>query len=233
MSEGDPAASVSDGDPTLGGDTAFDVLSGGARRATWRERWSATAPRARLMSIVAALLTVAAVVVGSAAARAKPRYQDRIIDGPAAQAAATTDASGCPVGAQCLVRAEALPSLQAAFGRTFPGGRVLSAQRTDEVGSGRTYRAVLEGQVGAQAKVEITTECIPDSAPPADRLVSGASSHKDLGGNVVVDSRQVTVVVGGPPGCSVFLWLDAFDTRQRYELPAASLARDPSIQLGQ
>lgn len=221
----------SPGTPTRG-DGTLELLGAGPLPPTWHERWSATALRARTLILLSAVLAVVAVALGVAAAHAQPRYRLRTMAGPAPSAPGSTDAVGCPVTARCTVLADALPSLRAAFLRAFPGGRVLAAQRTVELSTGRVYRADLEGLIGERTTVQIASQCVPNAPAPPDRVVSGANAHKELSGDITVESRQVTVVAGGSPGCGAFLWLDSFDLGRNYQQAAVELARDTTIQLG-
>lgn len=193
-------------------------------------RWTFASAAQRRWAITALALALVAAVIAVNAARAHPERRVRTVAAPAPPAAATVDASGCPDVTVCQVRHRAT-GLEAAFGRAFPGARVLHADATFDLRSGRGYRASLIGLIEGASTVSVTAQCVPGAPRSVPRLDRSNTASVDLAGNSVIEFRQLSVLVPGRPGCGVALLLRTRGPAVRFSDAALRLARDPAAQL--
>ncbi|MEO7260569.1 MAG: hypothetical protein ABI047_04840 [Jatrophihabitantaceae bacterium] len=205
-------------------------MSAGAAGPAASPRWVFASSAQRRLAVTAVVLALISVVIAVNAARTHPERLIRTVPGQAPAAAATIDASGCPVGAECRVRQQA-PGLGAAFSRAFPAGQVLSAQTTVDLGSDRGYRASLIGLIDGVSTVTLTAQCVPGAPRSATRLDRSNTASTDLTGNSVIEFRQLSVLVPGRPGCAVAVLLRTRGAELRFSDAALQLARDPASQL--
>jgi hypothetical protein len=242
-----PSSDSADGSPRLGwhgvrcatiiggvdlpDDRAVDVVTTGS--AGFRRRWSATSVRRRIALVGATMIAAAAVVVGAAAGNASPLHQVRTVVDPGPPAAVTGDAAGCPVTVQCTTSATPPRQLQAALVRAFPMARVVSGDRTTEVGGrGLIYHATIVGALDGGAVVSATAQCVPRGAAVVEQTVRSANTSLDLAGNTVVHARLLSEIVpDAVAGCSVQVYLDSPGVGTSWDAAAISLAHDPAAQV--
>lgn len=205
---------------------AAGVAAGPARSPGWA---FASAAQRRL-AVLAAALALTAVVIAVNAARTEPERRVTTVTTPVRQSAATVDATGCPVRAECRVQQRAT-GLDAAFVRAFPAGQVLNVQATLDLRTNRSYRTSLIGLVDGSSTVSLTAQCVPGAPRQAPRLDRSSTAHTDLAGNSVIEFRQLSVLVPGRPGCGVALLLRTRGPVLRFSGAALRLARDPAAQL--
>lgn len=192
--------------------------------------WIFASPVQRTLAAIAVALALISAVIAVNAARARPERRISTVTAPAPPAAATVDASGCPVQAQCRVQQRA-SGLDSAFVRAFPAGQVLDVQATLDLRTNRNYRTSLIGLIEGSSTVSLTAQCVPGAPRPASRLDRSSTAHVDLAGNSVIEFRQLSVLVPGRPGCGVALFLRTRGSAARYQDAALRLARDPAVQL--
>lgn len=178
------------------------------------------------------VLGLISLVITVNAARAHPGRRVVTVTGVAPPAAATVDASGCPVHAECRVQQRAT-GLADAFVRAFPGGQVLEVQATFDLRSHLSYQELLIGLVDGDSTVSLTAQCVPGARASTPLLDRSSTAFVDLAGNSVIEFRQLSVLVPGQPGCGVALVLRTRGAAQRFQEIALRLARDPAIQLRQ
>jgi hypothetical protein len=195
-----------------------------------RPSWVFASPAQRRLAGLAAALALIASVIAVNAARTQPERHVVTITAPAPPAAATVDATGCPVQAQCRVQQRAT-GLDAAFIRAFPNGQVLNVQATLDLRTNRSYRTSLIGLIEGSSTVSLTAQCVPGAPRSAPRLDRSSTAHLDLAGNSVIEFRQLSVLVPGRTGCGVALLLRTRGSAVRFTDAALRLARDPAVQL--
>ncbi len=212
-------------------DRAVDVVTTGS--AGFRRRWSATPTRRRIALVAATGIAAAAVVVGATAGNASPVHRTMTVVDPGPPAAGTTDAAGCPVTVQCTTSATPPPQLRAALLRAFPTARVVTGERTTEVGGpGLIFHATVVGALDGGAVVSATAQCVPRGATVVEQTVRSANTSLDLAGNTVVHARLLSEIVpGGAAGCSVQVYLDSPGVGTPWDAAAISLAHDPAAQV--
>ena len=211
-------------------DRAADVVTTGA--AASRARWAATATWRRLAVAAAVVVAATAVVVGVVAARAGPIHRTTTVVDPGPPAAVTVDAAGCPVTAECTISAWPPTQLQGALLRAFPGARVLAGQRTAAAsGPGRIYHAAIVGALSGGVVISASAQCVPQGASITEQTVRSANTSLDLAGNTVVHARQLSAIVPGAAGCSVYVYLDSPGGETKWQAAAISLAHDPAAQV--
>jgi hypothetical protein len=206
------------------------VPAGAATGPAGSPRWAFASPAQRRLAVTAVVLALISTVIAVNAARARPERRITTITLPMPPAAVTVDATGCPVRAACRVQQRAA-GLDAAFIRAFPAGQVLNVQATLDLHSNRNYRTSLIGQIEEGSTVSLTAQCVPGAPRSAPRLDRSSTAHVDLAGNSVIDSRQLSVLVPGSPGCGVALLLGTRGAAIRFQDAALRLARDPAVQL--
>ena len=192
--------------------------------------WVFASPAQRRLAVLAAALALIASVIAVNAARTQPERHIVTVTTPAPPAAATVDATGCPVQAECRVQQRAT-GLDAAFVRAFPAGQVLNVQATLDLHTNRSYRTSLIGLIEGSSTVSLTAQCVPGAPRPAARLDRSSTAHIDLAGNSVIEFRQLSVLVPGRSGCGVALFLRTRGSALRFSDAALRLARDPAVQL--
>jgi len=192
--------------------------------------WVFASRTQRRLAVLAAALALIALVTAVNAARVHPERRTITVTAPAPPAAATVDASGCPVQAECRVQQRAT-GLDTAFVRAFPAGQVLNVQATLDLRTNRSYRTSLIGSIGGSATVSLTAQCVPGAPRPSPRLERSSTAHVDLAGNSVIDFRQLSVLTPGRPGCGVAMLLRTRGAAIRFQDAALRLARDPAAQL--
>ena len=205
---------------------AADAAAGAAGSPSW----VFASPAQRRFAVVAVVLALIAVVIAVNAARARPERRITTITAPAPPAAATVDATGCPVEAECTVQQRAI-GLDDAFVRAFPAGQVLNVQATLDLRTLRGYRTSLIGSIDGSSTVSLTAQCVPGAPRSKPRLERSSTAHVDLAGNSVIEFRQLSVLVPGRPGCGVALLLRTRGSARQLEDAALRLARDPAVQL--
>jgi hypothetical protein len=212
-------------------DRAVDVVTTGS--AGFRRRWRATSTRRRIALVAATGIAAAAVVVGAAAGNASPIHHPKTVVDVGPPAAVTTDAAGCPVTVQCTTSATPPPQLRAALLRAFPAARVVTGERTTEVGGQRlVFHATVVGALDGGAVVSATAQCVPRGATVVEQTVRSANTSLDLAGNTVVHARLLSEIVpGGAAGCSVQVYLDSPGAGTPWDAAAISLAHDPAAQV--
>ena len=196
-------------------------------------RWVFGSTAQRRAAVAAAVLALLSVVITVNGARARPGHRIRTVAVPAPPAAATVDATGCPRTAECLVVQRAT-GLDAVFARAFPNGQVVNVQATLDLRDNRTYRSSLLGLVsvaGGSATVELAAQCVPGAPRSRARLDHSATAHVDLAGNGLIESRQLSVLVPGRPGCAVALLLSSAGAASPFDTAALRLVHDPAAQL--
>ena len=206
------------------------MAAGAAAGPAGSPRWVFASSAQRLLAVLAAALALIAVVIAVNAARTQPERRVRTIAAPAPPAAATVDATGCPVGARCRVQQRAT-GLDTAFIRAFPSGQVLNVQATVDLRTYRSYRTSLIGLIEGSSTVTVTAQCVPGAPRSAPRVDHSSTAHIDLAGNSVIDFRQLSVLVPGRPGCGVALVLRTRGAALRHSDATLRLAHDPAAQL--
>lgn len=181
----------------------------------------------RRLAVTAAVLAALSAVVAVNATRTRPSYRTVLA---AATPVAAVDATGCPATARCLVVQRAT-GLDAAVTKAFPAGRILSVQSTLDLGDQRTYRSTLLGLIQGTATVRLSAQCVPGAPPSLPRLDRFNTAYVDLGGNSLINSRELSILVPGAPGCSLALLLRTPGSSSRYQGAAIRLAHSPAAQL--
>ena len=204
--------------------------AGGPSRPAGLPRWVFASALQRRLAAVAAVLALTSMVIAVNAARTEPERRVITVTTPAPPAAATVDATGCPMPARCRVQQRST-GLDAAFIRAFPSGQVLNVQATLDLRTNRSYRTSLIGLIEGSSTVSLTAQCVPGAPRPTPRLDRSSTAYPDLAGNSVVQFRQLSVLVPGRPGCAVALLLRTRGPAARYQDAALRLARDPAVQL--
>jgi hypothetical protein len=176
------------------------------------------------------VLALLSSVIAVNAARAHPVQRFRTVTVPAPPAAATVDASGCPVRAECRVQQRAV-GLDDAFIRAFPDGQVLTVQATVDLRSNHSYRAGLVGLIEPGSTLSLTAQCVPGAPRSTPRLDRSSTAFDNLAGDTVIGSRQLSVLVPGASGCGVALLMSTRGAAIRFDDAALRLARDPAVQL--
>jgi hypothetical protein len=192
--------------------------------------WVFASALQRRLAVAAVALALVAGVTAVNAARTHPERRITTVTAPAPPAAATVDATGCPVHTECRVQQRA-PGLDVAFVRAFPDGQVLNVQATLDLTTDRSYRTSLIGLIEGSSTVSLTAQCVPGAPRSASRVDPTSTAHVDLAGDSVIDFRQLSVLVPGRPGCGVALLLRTRGSALRFQDAALRLARDPAVQL--
>jgi hypothetical protein len=208
-----------------------DSILIGPSRPPLRSRFAASPAAARgLLSAVAVLVMVAALLAVGAA-RARPHRVVRQIIDPTVSTAQTVDAAGCPVGVRCVVRPEPATALTAAVHRVFGGVVVvLSGSETLAAGTSRLYETELIAAVPV-GRVRVAASCVPGAPPVQGSFQLIEFGHDDMAGNRRIDYQRAVVVEPGARGCSVAVKLDVTGARSEVARLAKALALDPSVQV--
>lgn len=194
-----------------------------------RPSWTATSRPGRVLLAAAALLALVAGLLVVQGLRRQPEHRVRLVAGPPAVA---VDPTGCPIGARCRAGATAPPAMLAAIARVFPASRLAGVTGVSEAATGRPFRVVVWVQLDSWATLTLTAQRLPGGpSNDPDTAESTIRSHTDLSGNMIVDSTQQRLIVGGRPGCTVSIEVDAPPNYRFLDEPTQRLSDDPAVQL--
>jgi hypothetical protein len=209
----------------------IDAILFGSRRPALRDRLAASSSATRALLSSATVLVLVAALLAIAATRARPQRAIRQVTDPTVPTAQSVDATGCPVGMQCVVRPEATAALTTAVHRVFGNDvAVLSASETMAAGSSRLYETEMIASVPV-GRVRVAASCVPGAPRVQGSFEFIEFGHDDMAGNRRTDYRRVVIVEPGATGCSVVVKLDATGSRTEVVRLARALALDPSLQV--
>ena len=209
----------------------IDAILFGSRRPPLRDRLAASPTATRTLLSSATVLVLVAALLAFAAARARPQRAVHQVTDPTVPTAQSVDATGCPVGTQCVVRPEPTPALTAAVHRVFGSEvTVLAASETMAAGSSRLYQTEMIASVPV-GRVRVAASCVPGAPRVQGSFQLIEFGHDDMAGNRRIDYRRAIVVEPGATGCSVVVKLDATGSRTNVVRLARTLANNPSLQV--
>ena len=215
----------------VGWSKVIDAVLFGSRRPPLRDRLATSSSATRALLSSATVLVLVASLLAIAAVRARPQRAVRQVVDPTVPTAQSVDATGCPVGMQCVVRPEPTAALIKAVHRVFGNDvAVLSASETMAAGSSRLYETELIASVPV-GRVRVAASCVPRAPRVQGSFQLIEFGHDDMGGNRRIDYRRAIVVEPGATGCSVAVKLDVTGARTQVVRLARALAYDPSLQV--
>ena len=220
------SAGTDEGDAPV---TVVEVGSG----AYWSEAEPGPAPEPEIGAplpgwAVLLVLGVAAAAAAGATAywqhRARTVTTTRVVV-PAA--VASLDATGCPVGRDCLLDSVPDPRLTAAVQRQTFDAAVLTGEATTDPTGRHVYRTSLVARTRSGITLTLVAACVPQGDP----VTGGSSVSSNSGSAVGAGAAVVELVVGGAPGCSVAVTAQVPAGVAIPDAGLTALAHDPAAQL--
>jgi hypothetical protein len=194
-------------------------------------RWMRTPLWHRALLILSAALLVLSLPIANSAAHSKAAHQTRTRFSAPPATAATIDALGCPSTLPCTVQSYIDPVVKSAVLHAFPAAHILAGEHSVGAVPSQVFRYWLIADIGRDAKISLSGQCVPGGAPTSAISNLIGSAHTDLGGNTVYDREYLQAIVPGRPGCSVALYMNGAPAGVPLLDKLRELAAAPALQL--